>query len=82
MPRLDGATSLGASFVEPATVVARWRMGDGATLVLASNLGRQAAHVEGVQGELLYETRPAAAAEARNGRMADATTVALVVPAP
>ena len=82
MPRLDGATSLGASFVEPATVVARWRMGDGATLILASNLGRQAAHVEGVQGELLYETRPGAAAEARNGRMADATTVALVVPAP
>lgn len=82
MPRLDGATSLGASFVEPATVVARWRMGDGATLVLASNLGRQAAHVEGVQGELLYETRPGAAAEARNGRMADATTVALVVLAP
>ena len=82
MPRLDGATSLGASFVEPATVVARWRMGDGATLVLASNLGRQTAHVEGVQGELLYETRPGAAAEARNCRMADATTVALVVPAP
>lgn len=82
IPRLEGATSLGASFVEPATVVARWRMGDGATLVLASNLGREPADIEGLEGDLLYETRPGAVDVARNGRMDGATTVALLAPAP
>lgn len=81
-PRLAGARSLGASFVEPATVVARWRMGDGATLVLACNLGREPAQIERVQGDLLYESSPGAADAARTGRLGGATTVALVVPAP
>jgi malto-oligosyltrehalose trehalohydrolase len=81
-PRLEGARSLGASFVEPATVVARWRMGDGATLVLACNLGREPAQIERVEGDLLYESRPGASDAARTGRMGGATTVALMVPAP
>ena len=81
-PRLEGARSLGASAVEPSTVVARWRLGDGATLVIASNLGTESAQIEQVQGDLLYESRPGATDSARGGRIAGATTVALVVPAP
>jgi malto-oligosyltrehalose trehalohydrolase len=81
-PRLEGAGSMGASAVEPSTVVARWRMGDGATLVLASNLGREPAQIEALEGDLLYESRARAADEARSGRIAGATTVAFMVPAP
>lgn len=81
-PRLEGARSLGASFVEPATVVARWRMDDGAMLVLACNLGREAAQIERVEGDLLYESSPGAADAARGGQMGGTTTVALLVPAP
>lgn len=81
-PRLEGARSMGASFVEPATVVARWRMGDGATLILACNLGREPAHIEKVEGDLVYESSPGAAEAARSGRMGAATTVAFMVPAP
>ncbi|WP_295137516.1 malto-oligosyltrehalose trehalohydrolase [uncultured Reyranella sp.] len=82
VPRLEGTGSLGASSVEPSTVVARWRLGDGATLVLASNLGREPAQIERVDGDLLYESRPGAADAARGGRISGATTVALMVPAP
>ena len=39
VPRLKGTTSLGAEAVGEAAVVARWRMGDGATLTIALNLG-------------------------------------------
>ncbi|KAF0099451.1 MAG: glgX [Rhodospirillaceae bacterium] len=81
-PRLEGTRSLGASAVEPSTVVARWRMGDGATLVLACNLGRAPAQIEEVQGDLLYESRAGAADAARSGRVAGATTIAFLVPAP
>lgn len=80
-PRLVGAKSLGASAVEPATVVARWQLGDGATLVLVSNLGSEPARTEGVEGNLLYESRLGSADAVRGGRIPGATTVALMVPA-
>ncbi|MBB3911767.1 malto-oligosyltrehalose trehalohydrolase [Sphingomonas desiccabilis] len=38
VPRLKGTTSLGAHAIGEAAVVARWRMGDGATLTIALNL--------------------------------------------
>lgn len=82
MPRLKGAKSLGASAVEPSSVVAGWRLGDGAVLIIASNLGQDAVQIEDLKGDLLFESRPRAAMAARNGRLAGATTVALMVPAP
>jgi malto-oligosyltrehalose trehalohydrolase len=82
MPRLEGARSQGASHVEPATVVARWRLRDGTTLILACNLGREPAPIERVQGDLMYESRPGSADTVRSGRIGGATTVALMVPAP
>ena len=62
-------------------LIGHWRMGDGATLVLACNLGREPAQIERVEGDLLYESRSGAADAARSGRIAGATTVALLVPA-
>lgn len=38
IPRLPGARALSAAAVGPAAVVARWKMGDGTTLVIALNL--------------------------------------------
>lgn len=82
MPRLEGAKSLGAVAVEPSAVVARWRLGDGATLVIAANLGREPAKIEGVEGDILFESRPGAVTDARGGRLAGATTAVLMVAAP
>lgn len=45
VPRLDGAVSLGAHAPGTHAVVARWRMGDGAVLTLAANLGAEPCHV-------------------------------------
>lgn len=39
VPRLKGTKSLGAEAIGEAAAVARWRMGDGATLTIALNLG-------------------------------------------
>jgi len=47
VPRLKTARAIGAEAIGAAAVVARWRLGDGATLVIAINLGR-----EGVRAEL------------------------------
>jgi malto-oligosyltrehalose trehalohydrolase len=82
MPRLGGAKSLGATAVEPSSVVARWRLGDGTVLVIAANLGGEPARIENLQGDLLFESRAGAAKAARSGRLAGATTVALIVRAP
>ena len=82
MPRLEGTKSLGASAVEPSSIVARWRLGDGATLVIASNLGRERAQIGEVRGDLLFESHPGAATGARRGQLTGATTVALLESAP
>jgi len=42
VPRLKGARSQGAEVLGDAAVVARWRMGDGALLTIAINLGDEA----------------------------------------
>lgn len=39
VPRLKGTKSLGAEAIGEAAVVARWRLGDGATLTITLNLG-------------------------------------------
>ncbi|WP_305096361.1 malto-oligosyltrehalose trehalohydrolase [Croceibacterium aestuarii] len=52
VPRLAGAKSLGAEVLAEGAVSARWRMGDGATLTLAINLGRERAQFGDVPGPL------------------------------
>lgn len=80
--RLAGARSLGAVPAGSSAVVARWCLGDGSTLVLASNLGREPATIAAVQGDLLFESRVGAAKAARAGRLAGATTIALLEATP
>ena len=54
VPRLDGARALTAEVVGPKAVVARWRLGDGAILTLASNLDAGAISMDLPAGRLLF----------------------------
>ena len=60
IPRLVGTRSLGAEGVGPAAVVARWHMGDGAVLTIASNLAASevsiAPHRFPLRGDVLFAT--------------------------
>jgi maltooligosyltrehalose trehalohydrolase len=53
-PHLDDATSLGAEATGDAAVMARWRLGDGAVLTIAVDLGETPASLPGAEGELLH----------------------------
>jgi malto-oligosyltrehalose trehalohydrolase len=75
VPRLEGARSLGARELGPSAVLARWRLGDGAVLAIATNLGDTAVALEPPGGQLVLETRPGAFAQGEIGARA---TVVLV----
>jgi malto-oligosyltrehalose trehalohydrolase len=78
VPRLPGARSRGAMAIGAAAVVAHWTLGDGSTLTIASNLGREEVEISSLPGEVLFESARGAAATVRTGRLAGATTVALL----
>jgi maltooligosyltrehalose trehalohydrolase len=82
MPRLAGARGLRASAVGPAAVLARWRMGDGAVLMLAANLGESPASLQPLAGLLLFESTDGAAKTLQSGQLSPCTTVALLEPGP
>ncbi len=67
--RLDGARALDAKAVGPKAVVARWRMGDGSVLTLASNLGKASVSIAPVRGRRLFATSDDAAAAAQSGML-------------
>jgi malto-oligosyltrehalose trehalohydrolase len=54
VPRLAGARSLSADVIGPAAVVARWRMGDGALLTIATNLGQVAVPFTRPAGQVVF----------------------------
>ena len=54
VPRLDGTRSLTAEVIGSKAVVARWRMGDGAILTMASNLGADPVPADLPTGPLLF----------------------------
>ncbi|HEY8101952.1 MAG TPA: malto-oligosyltrehalose trehalohydrolase [Burkholderiaceae bacterium] len=62
IPRLKGATSMGADVLGPAAVKARWRMKDGKVLMIALNLGDAPVSIslnklaDGCGGTILFET--------------------------
>jgi maltooligosyltrehalose trehalohydrolase len=58
IPRLDGTRALDARAIGPKAVMARWRMGDGAVLTLASNLDASPVAVDTISGRLLFASRP------------------------
>jgi maltooligosyltrehalose trehalohydrolase len=78
VPRLDGAYALDASAVGSAAVLARWRMGDGAVLTLASNFAADPAAIPAQPQRLLFSSCESAARAARAGCLEPYTTVALL----
>jgi maltooligosyltrehalose trehalohydrolase len=78
VPRLDGARALDANAVGPAAVLARWRMGDGAVLVLASNLAGEAVTIPPQPYRLLFSLCESAACAVQAGRLEPYSTVALL----
>jgi maltooligosyltrehalose trehalohydrolase len=54
VPRLDGTRSEGAEAIGPAAVTAAWRLGDGAGLTVAINLGHEPVIFPRPQGEALF----------------------------
>ncbi|GGG35812.1 malto-oligosyltrehalose trehalohydrolase [Caldovatus sediminis] len=82
VPRLPGARAIGAGAAGDAAVLARWRLGDGAVLTIAANLGPDQASVAPLAGggRLLFESLAGAAASLGAGRLPPRCTVALLAP--
>jgi maltooligosyltrehalose trehalohydrolase len=74
VPRLLGARSLGADVIGPAAVAARWRMGDGALLTIATNLGKTAVPFGRQSGQVVFNST----GEAVDDLLAASTTVAFL----
>jgi malto-oligosyltrehalose trehalohydrolase len=64
VPRLPGTCAVGGVVIGPAAVSARWRMGDGAILSIATNLGTQDHPSALPAGACIFATHPDAAAHA------------------
>jgi maltooligosyltrehalose trehalohydrolase len=80
IPRLQGAMAQGAEAVGEAAVLARWRMGDGAVLTIATNLGAGPAQVMAHGARILFESASDAAASLAAGTLPPHTTIALLDP--
>jgi maltooligosyltrehalose trehalohydrolase len=69
VPRLDGARALEARALNAHSVVARWRLGDGAVLTLACNLGTERSDTGALVGRTLFAVGKGAAASAQSGSL-------------
>jgi maltooligosyltrehalose trehalohydrolase len=58
IPRLPKTRAIGADAIGPSAVFARWQMGDGAILTIATNLGEEPVALLASQGELLFSSSP------------------------
>jgi len=76
IPRLPHTGSLGAIALGTSGVVARWRMGDGMILTLATNLGGEPVAIVPPAGRLLFESMTGAADSVGSGRLPARATVA------
>ena len=79
VPRLKGCRSVGAMALGATGVVARWIMGDGAELVLATNFGAEALSLDALDGPTLFESRPGDAERVREGQLPARATVAFLL---
>jgi maltooligosyltrehalose trehalohydrolase len=77
-PRLAGARSLDARAVGAKSVVARWRLGDGAVLTLACNLGTTLESIVPPAGSLLFASIADASTQAAFGRLPGHCTYAFL----
>jgi malto-oligosyltrehalose trehalohydrolase len=78
IPRLDGARSLGADVTGPGAVVARWRLADGAVLILAVNLADSQVPTPSLGGRVIFATSDIAGRHALAGKLDANSTVALL----
>jgi malto-oligosyltrehalose trehalohydrolase len=78
VPRIPGARALGAVPLGEAGVLARWRLGDGAELAIACNLGPVPLALEPPDGPVLFESRPGSGDAVRHRRLPAHTTVAVL----
>jgi maltooligosyltrehalose trehalohydrolase len=79
VPRLAGTRSIGAQAIGPSAVVARWHLGDGAVLTLATNLGAQPFALDRPAGRLIFAS--AHGADASSGhQLGGCTTLAFLEP--
>ncbi len=76
VPRLDGTRSIEAHAVGAKAVLARWRLGDGAVLTIAANLGTEPGPLAAPAGNLLFATSPDAARQTQAGCLPAHSTVA------
>jgi maltooligosyltrehalose trehalohydrolase len=78
VPRLPGCRAVGAVVLGEGAVMARWRMGDGAILVIVTNLSSVPARLDAPGGRLLFESAAGAGEAIRGGYLpAQATAVYL-----
>jgi maltooligosyltrehalose trehalohydrolase len=82
VPRLEGTRALGAHAVGAKAVFARWRLGDGAVLTIATNLGAQPASMPAPDGELKFATPADAAQQSRDGVLPRYGTLAYLASRP
>ena len=75
IPRLPGCRAIGATVLGEAAVMARWRMGDGAIHVIATNLGSVRVPLAAPGGRLLFESAAGAGAAVRAGYLPPQATV-------
>lgn len=78
VPHLDGSCALDANVVGSAAVLARWRMGDGSILVLASNLSAASATIPPQHHRLLFAASDSAGRAAQAGLLESYSTVAFL----
>lgn len=78
VPRLNGARSDGVDVLSDAAVVARWRMGDGAVLSLALNLGKVNVDAACPAGRCIFESREDAYASLFEGFLPHQSLVAFM----
>ena len=75
VPRLKGTRALDARVLGTAAMLVRWRLGDGAILGIAANLGRAAVAFAPPSGVPILETREKAVAD---GQLAGHATVVFI----
>jgi maltooligosyltrehalose trehalohydrolase len=80
VPRLPGTRAIDASAVGPTAVIARWRMGDGSLLLLASNLGEISSDIPQQKDAILFASSEAAHRAAQAGCIAPHSTIAALSP--
>jgi 1,4-alpha-glucan branching enzyme len=76
VPRLPGTRALDARAIGAAAVIARWRMGDGAMLTIATNLGTNNESVPALKARPLFASTQEAVAMAESGVVRARATIA------